>query len=173
VKFDLSLRSIYSGRKTTDFRASSGEIYIMTKLHMMIAVMFCCFLFKSTDAFGLHSSIPRINRLGVPSPNILTQLRSPSRLSASPADFFSTSMLLSVQAQLEAYEKQGVPSIVLPIIVSLVVGTILLPLTARKFQKDRNTRSLKDKGMQQEPEDAAGAYEKFYKINIPEEKEKI
>ena len=82
-------------------------------------------------------------------------------------------MLLSVQAQLEAYEKQGVPSVVLPIIVSLVVGTILLPLTARKFQKNRNTRSLKDKGMQQEPEDAAGAYEKFYKINSPDEKEKI
>lgn len=159
--------------RTLDNRASSRQINIMRKLHIMIAVIFCSLLFENANAFGSHSSIPRINRLGVSNSNILTQLRSPSRLSASPADFFSTSMLLSVQAQLEAYEKQGVPSVVLPIIVSLVVGTILLPLTARKFQKNRNTRSLKDKGMQQEPEDAAGAYEKFYKINSPDEKEKI
>lgn len=145
----------------------------MRKMHIMIAVIFCSFLFGNADAFRLRSSLPRINRLGALNTNTINQLRSPSRLSASPADFFSTSMLLSVQAQLEAYEKQGVPSLVLPLIVSLVVGTILLPLTARKFQKNRNTRSLKDKGMQQEPEDAAGAYEKFYKINVPDEKEKI
>ena len=145
----------------------------MRKLHIMIALIFCCFFFENADAFGIRTTVPQISRLGVRNLNGLNHLRSPSKLSATPEDFLSTSMLLSVQAQLEAYEKQGVPSIVLPLIVSLIVGTILLPLTARKFQKNRNTRSLKDKGMQQEPEDAAGAYEKFYKINIPEEKEKI
>ena len=93
---------------------------------------------------------------------------SSTTLSSSSIDIAQTTMFIS--AQLEAYEKQGVPEIVLPLIVSLIVGTILLPLTARKFQKDRNTRSLKNSKIQQEPEDAAGAYEKFYKINAPEDK---
>lgn len=134
---------------------------------MMIALLFCS-SFRSTEAFGLNPITSRINRSGARNVKNLPEYRSSSSLSSSPIDFIPTSIFLS--AQLEAYEKQGVPDIVLPIIVSLIVGTILLPLTARKFQRDRNSRSLKDSKMQQEPEDAAGAYEKFYKQNIPEEK---
>lgn len=70
----------------------------------------------------------------------------------------------------EQYEKEGVPELVPIIVVSLVVGTILLPLTARKMQKNRNTRSLKDRKLLDEPDDAASAYEKYYKNNDIEKK---
>jgi hypothetical protein len=46
----------------------------------------------------------------------------------------------------------------------LLVGTILLPLYFRKKQVAKNSRDQKELLKQmQEPEDAAGAYEKYYK----------
>lgn len=120
-------------------------------------------LLINVEGFGLPRSMTKIDRSGHKCVSKFSQHSSSTSLPSSLLDFTQSSMLLSAQAQLEAYEKQGVPSIVLPLIVSLVVGTILLPLTARRFQRNKNTRSIAEKGMQQEPEDAASAYEKFYK----------
>lgn len=157
--------------RSTDRRSSFGVVGVVGSFRLLIIALTCSLSMKSAVAFSPKSMPLKIGRARTCHGDKLSNFRATTILSATPNDFISTSIYLS--AQLEAYEKQGVPSIVLPIIVSLIVGTILLPLTARKFQKDRNTRSLKDKGMQQEPEDAAGAYEKFYKLNAKEEKDKI
>jgi hypothetical protein len=46
----------------------------------------------------------------------------------------------------------------------LIAGTVILPLYARRKQVEKNSRSQKDLlEKMQEPEDAAGAYEKYYK----------
>ena len=134
---------------------------------MMLISIFC----SNVEGFGVPRSFGKTNRVSSRSIQRKYESHSATSLSSTPLDFAQTSIFIS--AQLEAYEKQGVPDIVLPLIVSLIVGTILLPLTARKFQKDRNTRSIKNSKIQQEPEDAAGAYEKFYKINAPEEGRKL
>ena len=140
---------------------------VAAKVLLMISILMC---FCLTESFKLTTTASKLQTCGFRKMKSVSKSASPTSLSSFHDDFMSTTIFLSAQAQLEAYEKQGVPDVVLPIIVSLVVGTILLPLTARKFQKDRNTRSIKDKGMQQEPEDAAGAYEKFYKNNNSDDK---
>ena len=144
---------------------------VVAKVFLLISILMCLCL-TITESFKLSNTASKLQRCSVRKAETISKYKcgSPTSLSSFHDDFMSTTIFISAQAQLEAYEKQGVPDIVLPIIVSLIVGTILLPLTARKFQKDRNTRSIKDKGMQQEPEDAAGAYEKFYKNNKADDK---
>ena len=142
---------------------------VAAKVLLIISIL-VCFSLTITESFKLSFTASKLQRCGVRKLKSITEPASTTSLSSFHNDFMSSTIFLSAQAQLEAYEKQGVPDIVLPVIVSLVVGTILLPLTARKFQKDRNTRSIKDKGMQQEPEDAAGAYEKFYKNKNSDDK---
>ena len=47
----------------------------------------------------------------------------------------------SLLVSLETYEKEGIPPLIIPLVVSLVAGTVLLPLIARKLQLKRNTRA--------------------------------
>lgn len=142
---------------------------VVAKVFLLISILMCLCL-TITESFKLSNTASKLQRYSVRKAETISKYKCGSPTSLSSFHDVSTTIFVSAQAQLEAYEKQGVPDIVLPIIVSLIVGTILLPLTARKFQKDRNTRSIKDKGMQQEPEDAAGAYEKFYKNNKADDK---
>ena len=130
---------------------------------IMILLSLFSILLITVEGFGIPSRISKVTRSTNRRVSKCTKYSSSTRLSSNLIDFADSTLLISVQAQLEAYEKQGVPSIVLPLIVSLIVGTILLPLTARKFQRSRNTRSAAEKGLLKEPEDAAGAYEKYYK----------
>ena len=44
-------------------------------------------------------------------------------------------------AVLESYETSGAPPFFAPLVVSLIIGTILLPKIARKFEMKKNTRS--------------------------------
>ena len=136
----------------------------MSRLAQTIILIFLLsIVLINVEGFGIPCRISKVTRSANKHVAAGTKYGGSTRLSSNLIDFTQTSLLISVQAQLEAYEKQGVPSIVLPLIVSLIVGTILLPLTARKFQRSRNTRSAAEKGVLKEPEDAAGAYEKYYK----------
>ena len=48
------------------------------------------------------------------------------------------------QAKVEPYEPGGIPFWVPPVFISLIIGTVILPQIARKFQLKKNTRTIDD-----------------------------
>mmetsp|Transcript_17062 Transcript_17062/g.37925 ORF Transcript_17062/g.37925 Transcript_17062/m.37925 type:complete len:123 (-) Transcript_17062:485-853(-) len=67
------------------------------------------------------------------------------------------------QATVQAYSREPLAAWTVPTILSLVAGTIALPLVARKRQVNKNTTKAEDETLPEE--DGLSEYERYQKAN--------
>jgi hypothetical protein len=93
-------------------------------------------------------------------------------LSSDAGTVLSSSLTVCIgNASLEPYNTQGIPSWAIPIVVSLVAGTVLLPVLARKAQLKTNSRTASNDGGDltsgrqgiEETKGSGSLYEQYYK----------
>ena len=108
--------------------------FIVLVVSIVIAVMII-----SAKGFVLSSKMRSKSRQR---PHMHMHLPLP--LSSSP--FLATAgfLIAEEQAKVMPYERGEMPGWVIPIIFSLVVGTVALPQIARKVQVAKNSRNLTD-----------------------------
>ena len=104
---------------------------------MKVLLLICCiaYICLNIEAFQTLKSINYTNKAMIKKQIQMTQ---------------SSEFLLAVvrpvyeQAKVVPYEPGGIPSWVPPVFISLIIGTIILPQIARKFQLKKNTRTIDD-----------------------------
>mmetsp|Transcript_5287 Transcript_5287/g.5412 ORF Transcript_5287/g.5412 Transcript_5287/m.5412 type:complete len:147 (+) Transcript_5287:138-578(+) len=129
---------------------SSGCLLRYLVLALLVSVTLGFQSFSSTTKIVTSRNINKLPRFSTP-------------LSLSIHDVIPSSISVALEP-LESYYVEQIPDIVPIIVFSLIAGTVILPLYARRKQVEKNSRSQKDLLEKlQEPEDAAGAYEKYYK----------